>query len=74
MSKDLIDELDESCTQRQLEIYRLQARVKELEEALAWYAEQVSNCSRISGDGDTARTRLTGDLGNRARAALKGEQ
>jgi len=49
-----------------------EARVKVLEEALGWYAEQSRLCRLIHAEGDVGRSALANDGGAKARAALKG--
>jgi hypothetical protein len=49
------------------------ARIVELEVALAWYGEQAKWCRHFNGGGDDARHNLAYDGGKKARAALKGE-
>lgn len=44
-----------------------------MREALAWYAEQVRNCRKITSDGSDARAALDRDGGELARAALHPE-
>jgi hypothetical protein len=46
--------------------------VERMREALEWYAEQVSDCRKISSPGDPARSKLSKDGGSRARQALEG--
>lgn len=45
-------------------------RIKALEGALGWYAEQTSLCRLIHSEGDVGRNALANDGGDRARAAL----
>ncbi len=45
-------------------------RIKTLEEALEWYAEQARLARLIHKEGDAGRHALAGDGGGRARAAL----
>lgn len=47
-----------------------QERITELEAVLSWYAEQVSDCRKISQPGDIARQVLDRDGGAKARAVL----
>lgn len=49
---------------------RLIAACPDLVEALAWYAEQVAGCRKITPEGDAARQALDADGGKRAKAAL----
>lgn len=46
------------------------SRVKVLEEALEWYAEQTRGCRKIGRDGDAFRQALDRDGGQLARTAL----
>lgn len=48
------------------------ARAERLEAALRWYEARVSDCRKITREGDTARHELDRDGGQIARAALKG--
>jgi len=50
-----------------------EARADRLEAALRWYEQRVSDCQKITREGDAARNELDRDGGDRARAALKGE-
>ena len=45
-------------------------RIKALEDALEWYAEQARLCRLIHSEGDAGRQSLSDDGGKRARAAL----
>ena len=45
-------------------------RIKALEDALEWYAEQARLCRLIHSEGDAGRQSLSDDGGSRARPAL----
>lgn len=45
-------------------------RIKALEGALGWYAEQTSLCRLIHSEGDVGRNALANDGGDRSRAAI----
>ena len=47
------------------------AAAPDLLEALEWYAEKVTNCRKITREGDKARDDLDYDGGRRARIALE---
>ena len=49
-------------------------RIKALEDALEWYAEQARLCRLIHSEGDAGRQSLSDDGGKRARAALAASQ
>lgn len=49
-------------------------RIKALEDALEWYAEQARLCRLIHSEGDAGRQSLSDDGGKRARAALTASQ
>ena len=49
-------------------------RIKALENALEWYAEQARLCRLIHSEGDAGRQSLSDDGGSRARAALATSQ
>lgn len=50
---------------------RLEARVRELEEALTWYRDKAEGCRKVTSEGNDARRSLDKDGGDKARAALK---
>jgi hypothetical protein len=47
------------------------AAAPDLLEALEWYAEKVTNCRKLTREGDKARDDLDYDGGRRARIALE---
>jgi hypothetical protein len=51
-----------------------EGRTDRLEAALRWYEKRVSDCRKITREGEAARNELDHDGGDRARAALKREQ
>lgn len=55
-------------------LHQALSRADRLEAALRWYEQRVSDCRKITREGDAARNELDRDGGDRARAALKGEQ
>jgi exonuclease VII small subunit len=46
-------------------------RIKDLEEALLWYADTVSDCNRCSKEGEEARSKLAKDVGRMAKNVLE---
>ena len=55
------------------EVRRLEAERDALRAALEWYGEQARLARLVHSGGDAGRHALANDGGNRARAALKGD-
>jgi hypothetical protein len=54
--------------------YNYLERVRAMEAALGWYAEQARLCRLVHSEGDAGRHALAGDGGKRARAALSNRE
>jgi hypothetical protein len=71
-----LTEPEDRCSYRDLDpITRLlneqDQRIKDLEEALLWYADTVSDCNRSSKAGEEARNKLAKDVGRMAKNVLE---